>query len=86
MPPISQPQYQPKSVWEQTAVLLVADKGHFDDVPVDKVNDARDSLLTDLASDHKKEMAELNKGDKPDDKMVALIEKVAVKVMKGFKA
>jgi len=55
-------------------------------VPVDKVNDARDSLLTALASDHKKEMAELNKGDKPDDKMVALIEKVAVKVMKGFKA
>ena len=83
---LKQPQYQPKSVWEQTAVLLVADKGHFDDVPVDKVNDARDSLLTALASDHKKEMAELNKGDKPDDKMVALIEKVAVKVMKGFKA
>ncbi|MBP7760426.1 F0F1 ATP synthase subunit alpha [Candidatus Saccharibacteria bacterium] len=83
---LKQPQYQPKSVWEQTAVLLVADKGHFDDVPVDKVNDARDSLLTALGSDHKKEMAELNKGDKPDDKMVAMIEKVAEKVMKGFKA
>ncbi|MGB3023783.1 MAG: F0F1 ATP synthase subunit alpha [Candidatus Saccharimonadales bacterium] len=83
---LKQPQYQPKSVWEQTAVLLVADKGHFDDVPVDKVNDARDSLLTALGSDHKKEMAELNKGEKPDDKMVALIEKAAQKVMKGFKS
>lgn len=83
---LKQPQYQPKSVWEQTAVLLVADKGHFDDVPVDKVNDARDSLLTALGSDHKKDMAELNKGEKPDDKMVTLIEKAAEKVMKGFKA
>lgn len=82
---LKQPQYQPKSVWEQTTVLLVADKGHFDDVPVDKVNDARDSLLTALGSDHKKEMAELNKGEKPDDKLVTLIEKVAEKVMKGFK-
>ena len=82
---LKQPQYQPKSVWEQTAILLVADKGHFDDVPVEKVNDARDALLTALGSDHKKEMAELNKGAKPDDKMIALIEKAAEKVMKGFR-
>ncbi len=83
---LKQPQYQPKSVWEQTAVLLVADKGHFDDVPIEKVNDARDALLTALGSDHKKDMAELNKGDKPDDKMIALIEKAAEKVMKGFRS
>ena len=82
---LKQPQYQPLGVWEQTATLIVAEKGHFDDVPVEKVDDARTALLTSLWADHKADMKTLNIGDKPDDKMIELIEKVADKVMKGFK-
>lgn len=81
---LKQPQYQPMSVWEQTSVLLAADSGHFDEVPVDKVNDAKAALLTSLWKDHKDAMRTLNKGDKPDEKMTKLIEKAAEKVMKGF--
>lgn len=81
---LKQPQYQPMGVWEQTATLLVADSGHFDNVPVEKVNDARTALLTELWTDHKVDMKELNKGDKPAEKTIRTIEKVATKVMKGF--
>lgn len=81
---LKQPQYQPMSVWEQTSVLLAADNGHFDEVPVDKVNDAKAALLTSLWKDHKDAMRTLNKGDKPDEKMTKLIDKAAAKVMKGF--
>ena len=81
---LKQPQYQPMGVWEQTAVLVAAEAGQFDDVPVEKVNDAKAALLTSLWKDEKAAMRELNKGDKADDKMTKLIEKAAEKVMKGF--
>jgi F0F1-type ATP synthase alpha subunit len=71
-------------VWEQTAVLVAAEAGQFDDVPVEKVKDAKAALLTALWKDEKAAMRELNKGDKADDKMTKLIEKAAEKVMKGF--
>lgn len=81
---LKQPQYQPMGVWEQTAVLMAANAGHFDEVPIDQVNDAKAALLTTLWADHKDVMRQLNKGDKPDDGLAAVVEKVAVKVMKGF--
>lgn len=81
---LKQPQYQPMSVWEQTAVLLAAENGHFDEVPVEIVNDAKAALLTSLWKDSKDAMKLLNKGDKPDEKMTKLIDKAAQKVMKGF--
>lgn len=83
---LKQPQYQPMSVWQQTAVLMAAENGHFDEVPVDKVNDAKAALLTSLEKDHKDAMKTLNQGDKPDEKMTKLIDKVAIKVMKGFES
>jgi F0F1-type ATP synthase alpha subunit len=72
------------SVWQQTAVLVAAEAGHFDKVPVEKVNDAKTALLTALGKDHKDVMNELNKGDKADEKMTKLIEKAAEKAVKGF--
>ncbi|MFZ1811927.1 MAG: F0F1 ATP synthase subunit alpha [Candidatus Saccharimonadales bacterium] len=81
---LKQPQYQPMGVWEQTAVLMAANAGHFDEVPIDQVNDAKAALLTTLWADHKDVMRQLNKGDKPDDAIAAVVEKAAVKVMKGF--
>lgn len=81
---LKQPQYQPMSVWEQTATLLAANAGAFDKVAVDKVSEARAALLTELWSDHKEQMRDLNKGDKPTEIIASTIEKVAKKVMKGF--
>ncbi len=79
---LKQQQYQPMSVWEQTATLIGAPE--FDDVPVEKVKDAQAALLTDLWSDHKELMRTLNKGDKPTDDITKTVEKVAAKVAKGF--
>ncbi len=81
---LKQHQYQPLSVWEQTATLIAANAGIFDIVPVDKMKDVQAALLTELADVAKKEVDELNKGDKPTEKTVELIEKTAKKVAKGF--
>lgn len=81
---LKQPQYQPMSVWEQFVSIHAVTSGAFDDVPVEKIKDAQSSLLTSLWTDHKEDMRELNKGDKPADKTVKLIDKVAAKVAKGF--
>jgi F-type H+-transporting ATPase subunit alpha len=82
---LKQPQYQPLSVWEQVASLIAATSGEFDHVPVEKIKEAQASLLTELKSDHKKAMDELNKGDKPSDETLDLISKAAAKVAKAFK-
>ncbi len=81
---LKQHQYQPLSVWQQTVSLIAANEGIFDSVPVEKIKDAQSSILTELADVAKKEMAELNKGDKPTDKTIELVKKVATKVAKGF--
>ena len=82
---LKQHQYQPMSVWEQTATLVAAEDGAFDHVDLKKVKDAQAALLTALWKDHKDEMRELSKGDKPADKTLDAIKKSAEKVMKGFK-
>jgi F-type H+-transporting ATPase subunit alpha len=79
---LKQPQYQPLSVWQQTASLLAANEGLFDPVPVEKIKDVQHALLTELSDS--KEMTELNKGDKPSEKATELIKKTAEKVAKGF--
>lgn len=81
---LKQAQYQPMSVWEQTATLIAANAGAFDKVKVEKVSEARTALLTELWSESKEEMRELNKGDKPSDMVASTIEKAARKVLKGF--
>jgi F-type H+/Na+-transporting ATPase subunit alpha len=83
---LKQPQYEPLSIWEQTASLIAANEGLLDKVPVEKIKDAQAALLTELKSGNKKEMDELNKGDKPDEKTVELVKKTAEKVAKGFEA
>ena len=81
---LKQPQYQPLSVWQQTVSLIAANEGILDSVSVDKVKDAQSALLTELADVAKKEMEELNKGDKPTDATIELVKKTAIRVMKGF--
>ncbi len=81
---LKQPQYSPLAVWQQTALLLAANEGVFDSVPVASIKKAQDAVLNALKSQHKKEMTQLDKGDKPDDKVKDLILKVAKQVAKEY--
>lgn len=83
---LKQPQYSPLSVWEQTSMLIAANEGIFDAVPVADIKKASDALLSELKSAHKKEITELDKGDKPADTTVEAIKKAAAKVAKQYEA
>jgi F-type H+-transporting ATPase subunit alpha len=84
---LKQHQYTPLGVWEQVASIHAVSNGLFDKVPVSKIKDAQQALLTRLWTDHKKEMQELNKGDEkivPDEGTAKILEKVAKSAAKGF--
>lgn len=81
---LKQPQYQPASIWEQVSSIYSVNSGCFDDVARARVKDAQAALLTRLWTDRKEEMRTLNKGDKPTDETLHMIEKVARAVAKGF--
>lgn len=81
---LKQPQYQPMGIWEQVSSLYAVSQGLFDDVSVAKIKDAQAALLTRLWTDHKEDMRKLNSGDKPDEKLLATIKKVAISAAKGF--
>jgi F-type H+-transporting ATPase subunit alpha len=81
---LKQPQYQPMGIWEQVSSLYAVSEGLFDKVSVAKIKDAQAALLTRLWTDHKEDMRKLNTGDKPDEKLLATIKKVAISAAKGF--
>lgn len=81
---LKQPQYSPLSVWQQTASLIAANEGMFDSVPVADIKPAQAALLDVLAKECKKEMNDLNKGDKPDEKVIKLIVKTAQTIVKAY--
>jgi F-type H+/Na+-transporting ATPase subunit alpha len=83
---LKQPQYSPMSVWEEVTLLLPATEGVFDAVPVEKLHDVTRALIAELWADHKKEMQELSKGDKPSDKVKELILEKAKTIAKGYEA
>ncbi len=82
---LKQPQYSPLGVWEQTASLLAATNGAFDEVPVAKIKDAQASLLQELKTQQKKLVDELAKGDKPSDTTKDTILKIAKDIAQGLK-
>ena len=81
---LKQPQYQPMSVWEQFVSIHAVTGGMFDDVPVAKIKDAQSALLTHLWKNSKDAMRELNKGDKPSDEQLKLIDEATKEIAKGF--
>ena len=81
---LKQPQYHPYSIWQQVASIHALTGGQFDKVPVTKIKDVQGALLTKLWSEAKKDMQELEKGDKPSDKVIKTIETLAKSVAKGF--
>jgi F-type H+-transporting ATPase subunit alpha len=82
---LKQPQYSPLSVWQQTASLIAANEGCLDAVPVADIKKAQDAILSTLQTQHKKEMTELDKGDKPTEQTIALIVKIANEIAKEYK-
>ena len=81
---LKQPQYQPMSVWEQFVSIHAVTSGAFDNVPVAKIKEAQDTLLTQLWNNNKDAMRELNKGDKPTDDQLKLIDGATQMAAKGF--
>lgn len=81
---LKQHQYQPASIWEQVVSIHAVSHGHFDGVPVAKIKDAQAALITRLWTDHKEDMRTLNTGDKPTDKLLAVVDAAAKKAAKGF--
>ena len=81
---LKQPQYQPMSVWEQFVSIHAVTSGAFDNVPVAKIKEAQDTLLTQLWKNNKDVMRELNKGDKPTDEQLKLIDEATQAAAKGF--
>jgi F0F1-type ATP synthase alpha subunit len=72
------------SIWQQVASVAALDSGAFDDVPVSKINDAKNALLAELKN--KVEIRTLNTDAKLDDKVLKVIKDAATKGEKGYKA
>ena len=83
---LKQPQYQPMSVWEQFVSIHAVTSGAFDDVPVAKIKEAQAALLTQLWKNSKDAMRELNKGAKPTDEQLYIIDEATQAAAKGFGA
>ena len=81
---LKQPQYQPMSVWEQFVSIHAVTSGAFDDVPVAKIKEAQAALLTQLWNNSKDAMRELNKGAKPTDEQLQVIDEATQVAAKGF--
>ena len=81
---LKQPQYQPMSVWEQFVSIHAVTSGAFDDVPVAKIKEAQAALLTQLWKNSKDAMRELNKGAKPTDEQLQVIDEATRVAAKGF--
>ena len=60
--------------------------GAFDDVPVAKIKEAQATLLTQLWKNSKDAMRELNKGAKPTDEQLKIIDDATQMAAKGFGA
>ena len=81
---LKQPQYQPMSVWEQFVSIHAVTSGAFDSVPVVKIKEAQAGLLTQLWNNAKDAMRELNKGAKPTDEQLQVIDEATQVAAKGF--
>ncbi len=81
---LKQPQYQPMSVWEQFVSIHAVTSGAFDNVPVAKIKEAQAGLLTQLWNNAKDTMRELNKGAKPTDEQLQVIDEATEVAAKGF--
>lgn len=81
---LKQSQYSPYNIWSQVAVLTATSEGAFDSIPLENVKKMQNELLQTLKTEHKDLMKELNKGDKPSEKITSTIVKTAHEIAKAF--
>lgn len=79
---LKQDQYKPMSIWQQVVSVLAVTEGCFNPVPVDKIIEARNALLTSVKNN--KEITELDVNKKISDTLTKQIKVAAEKVAKGF--
>jgi F-type H+-transporting ATPase subunit alpha len=82
---LKQPQYSPYAIWQMYATLLAATEGVFDEVPLEKVKIAEESLLRELKSKQAKLIDAVNTGDKPTDAQNQTILKIAKTIADSYK-
>lgn len=81
---LKQPQYSPYAIWEMYVLLHAANEGAFDKVPLEKIEQAQEAILRDIAAKHKPLVERVNTGDKVTDADNAAILKVAQTVAKTY--
>jgi F-type H+/Na+-transporting ATPase subunit alpha len=82
---LKQLQYSPYAIWQMYATLLAATEGIFDEVPLEKVKIAEESLLRELKSKQPKLVDAVNTGDKPTDVQNQTILKIAKTIADSYK-
>ncbi len=82
---LKQGQYEPMSMEDQVAVLLVATTGGFDMVPVAKIADAEQAVLQTFHREGKDVMAEIHKSGELTDSAKEKLLKLAEDVTRDFK-
>lgn len=79
---LKQGQYKPLSVQEQVAVLLANNKGVFDELKIDQVQEFEARYLESINSKFADELKELGNSGKLSDELAAKLEEEAFKIQK----
>jgi F-type H+-transporting ATPase subunit alpha len=82
---LKQPQYSPLSVWQQATSIIASTEGALDGVPIEKVKDAQEALLTSIEQHHKDIIKELEGGSDISDNTKKSIINIAAQVSKQYK-
>ena len=79
-----QPQYSPKPVEKQIAILYCGTHGLLHDIPLDKVSDFERSFLAYLEANQQEEVLDVLKKGVINDEVCQKIEKAAAMIAKQF--
>ena len=79
-----QPQYTPRPVGEQVAILYCGTRGLMANIPVEKVREFQDSFLDILRSNHQTDVIDILASGIINDAVTDLIEQVAKQVTDGI--
>lgn len=82
---LKQPQYSPYSIWQMYSVLITANNGAFDKVPLDKIAICVENFWHELMTKHAKLTEKINSGDKPTDADDKQLMDIASDVAKTYK-
>lgn len=81
---LKQHQYSPQAIWQMYISLLVTTEGCFDEVPVEKIKAAEESLLREVSQKHKKMTEDINTGAEPSSTDKKVIIDMAKSVAKSY--